>query len=665
MLCVMGMSVEAAQAIDDTQDTPAIAMTKENRQAIIQGLRAAKSGQWGEGRRIITQTQDKAAIAAYEWLYFTRSTGPFDFNRISAFIRSHPEWPQRGKLENKKDYNLIEQAELSMPQDMPDQEIIRWFNDYEAQTPTGMYRYVGSLVRTGQGDKAREKLGAWWPRASLDKEQQAYFLRAYGDMIDREAHIARLNTVLYRGQASNARVLANMIGKGYPALAEARLALKLGSPGVDRLVKAVPAHLQDDPGFMLERLRWRRENNMDFGAIEILHSMPPADQIPNIGEWWKERQIMVRRLMDRKDYKSAYLLASKHGLKEGSGSDFAVAEFMSGWLALRFNNQADKAFQHFESLYNGTSTPISRSRGAYWAGKASEKLGHGEIAKKWFKESARYQTAFYGQMAIGELDASERPPQLVPPTRTIEAESAFYNRNIVKAARYLSQAGFRQAVTELLDSMSRNIDNPEEYVLISDLAESLEHYHNAVRVSKKGLEKNIMMVDQAFPTILPRMKNIRQEWALVHGVIRQESQFDPQAESPVGARGLMQLMPATAKEQAKKLGLTYQMTALKENPDYNIALGSTYLQRLIDRYDGSYPLALAAYNGGMGNVDKWLAKYGDPRKGEIDMIDWIELIPFSETQNYVQRVMESTYIYRLKMRGIQESVSTPLHVSYR
>lgn len=654
MLCAMAMPLQQAAAVDNTQDVAeaASADVRQNKQLVIKGLQAAKQQRWTESRKLMTQAQDEAGEALGDWLFYSGTKTPVDFDRISDFIRDHQDWPRQGTLKTL--------AEKSMPPSLSNGEVILWFNDFPPQTTDGMKRYLRALVDERQITKAKEKLNEWWPKASLDSNEQAYFLRSYGNMLDKSTQIARFNNTLFIKQYTNARALAAVIGQGYPVLAEARIGLASGKPGVDGLVRAVPAHLQDDPGFMLERLRWRRRNDMDVGAIEILHNMPPAAQIPNLGDWWKERNIMARRLIDKKDYKSAYLVVSKHGMTEGA--DFAAAEFMAGWLALRFNKQADKAFSHFEALYNGTQTPISRSRGAYWAGKASAALGREDLARQWFQVAARYQTAFYGQMAIGELKAEDRPPQQIPPQRTMGAEARFYNKSIVKAARYLHQAGYWKETTEFLDAMARDINDPEEYVLIGDLAQSLEHYHNAVRIGKKGLEKNVMMVDHAFPLILPRMRNVTQEWALIHGLIRQESQFDPQAMSPVGARGLMQLMPATAREVARKKGLAHQTDWLITRPDHNIALGSTYIDQLVDRYDGSYPLALAAYNGGMGNVDKWLKRFGDPRKGEIEMIDWIEMIPFDETRNYVQRVMESTYIYRLKLKAVQKSAQSPLHV---
>lgn len=653
MLCTLAAPLASAHAIDDTQDTPSAALTKETRQLITKSLHAAQQKRWPEAQRLMAQTHDKAAMALYDWLYFVQTEDDVDFDRISDFIRNHPDWPRQGTLKAL--------AEQSMPASLSELEVIDWFDNNLPLTVRGMMRYAGALTNQRQDQIAAQRLNEWWPKATMGNEQQATVLARYELLISRDAQIARFNTVLFRKQYTNARMLAKSIGRGYPLLAEARIGLAENRPNINNLIAAVPASLQDDPGFMLERLRWRRKNDMDFGAVEILQNMPPAEQIPNLGDWWKERNIIVRRLIDRKDYKTAYVVVSKHGMKEGP--DFAAAEFLSGWLALRYTKHPEKAFKHFEALYNGTATPISKSRGAYWAGKASTALHSNDIALQWYRVAAQYQTAFYGQMALAELQPADRPAQQKPPQRNIGAESRFYNKSIVKAARYLNQAGYWKETTEFLDAMSADIKDPDEYILIADLAESLDHYHNAVRIGKKGLEKNIMMVDYAFPTILPRMKNVHLEWALVHGLIRQESQFDREAQSPVGARGLMQLMPATAREVARKIGIAHQTEWLTARPDHNIVLGEEYLEQLLERYNGSYPLALAAYNGGMGNVDKWINRFGDPRTNQISMIDWIELIPFDETRNYVQRVMEATYIYRLKMKAIQKSATTPLHVS--
>lgn len=628
-------------------------MPAADRTAIHQALQAVKRQDWKNAQALIARTKDPLAAKIYDWLYYTRTAGPVQFNKLAAFIRKNPSWPMQGKMRLA--------AEKNMPAGLPDADVIAWYDSYAPLTPDGMERYLRALLKSGDKEKAAEKFRAWWKTAQLEPAQQSAFASRYASLLDAKTNIARFGVLLARQQYTNARGIARLIGKGYPALAEARIALTEGKAGVDTVIATVPRNLQNDPGLLLARLKWRRRNDNEFGALEILHNMPPIDTIANPDDWWAERRTLIRRMMVDGRYESAYLLADAH--KQAEGVSFAEASFLAGWLALKVNRPW-QAFEHFEALYSRTSTPISRSRGAYWAGRASEALGHVEIAREWYRAAARYQTAFYGQAAIGKLADEYKPPQQLPPEKTVAKEQAFDRREMVQAVRILNGAGFRAETDAFLDALSEEVVTPEDYLLVADLALAVNHNHKSVRLAKKGLQKGILMMDQAYPTILRRMKKVDAEWALVHALIRQESAFDDQARSPVGARGLMQLMPATAKQVAQKYKMTVNTDWLTSNPDYNIRLGSLYLQQMLDRFGGSYPLALAAYNAGPSRVDQWLKEYGDPRNGKIDMIDWIEMIPFEETRNYVQRVLEGTYIYRIKLNNVQKSFKAPLHVAY-
>ncbi|MCB1556695.1 MAG: lytic transglycosylase domain-containing protein [Alphaproteobacteria bacterium] len=620
-----------------------------------QVLQAIKQNQWQSAQRQMVGIQDPVSQSVYEWLFYTESNRVPDFDRITTFIHAHPDWPRQA--------TLIEQAEKAMPETLPDAEIVAWFRDYPPRTSAGVDRYLEALARAGQRDAMQAILSGWWETAALRPAEQTRFLNRYGAYIGRQAQQRRFDRLLLAAQYTNAREIAGILGEGYDRLAAARIALAEDKPDVDRLIAQVPPALQEDPGLAYERLRWRRRHDMDYRAIEVLHQAPPADAIVNPADWWAERQIIARRLMDNKQYKSAYLLIADH--RQKSGPAFAEASFLAGWLALSFLNDPGAAFNHFEALYMGTSTPISRARGAYWAGRASEKLGAPAIARQWYQAAARYQTVFYGQMALGRLAPGYRLPQQVPPAATAEGKLAFYARDTVQAARLLHRAGLRRETDAFLDRLADSAKTPEDYLYVADLARDLNHRHNAVRLAKKGLRRDIFLMDHAYPTILSRMKaaHVETEWALVHALIRQESGFDDAAVSPAGARGLMQLMPATAKEVAQKCGLPGRTEWLTSNPDYNIRLGSRYLQDMLDRYDGSYPLALAAYNGGPGRVDRWIKQFGDPRTGAIEVADWIEMIPFGETRNYVQRVLESAYVYRLKLQDVQTNSRAPLHVA--
>ncbi len=623
--------------------------------AVSKALSAIKQGRWSAAEQAIAATHDPLAAKIFYWLSYTEKGGAVPFNRISAFIRQNPDWPRRGKL--------ALEAEKAMPASLSDEDVVRWFDDYKPQTSEGMDRYVKALVRNGGTKKAGQALEAWWPNAQLSTPQQKYFLSHYGDMIDKDVHIGRFGASIQKKQYTNARAMAQYLGNGYSALVEARIALSEGRANVSASVAHVPAHLQDDPGLLYERLRWRRRNNQDFGAIEILHNMPPVAQISNPDDWWTERNIMVRRMIENKQYESAYLLAAGHGMKEG-GPSFAEAEFLAGWLALRFLDKPGDAFNHFEALYKRSNTPISRARGAYWAGQASETLKSPDIAKQWYRHAAYHQTTFYGQMALAKLDDADKPPQQLPPEVTLGGDIAFKSKEMVQVTRLFANAGMREETNSFLDALAQSVKTGEDYALVARLAEDMGYEHKAVRIAKDGLVRGYLLSDQLYPTSLNNIKQAKQEWALVHALIRQESQFDPRATSPVGARGLMQIMPATAKEVARHNRQPYSADRLYD-PGYNIRIGDLYLNQLLKQYDGSYALALAAYNGGPGNVSKWLKQFGDPRKGDISMIDWIELIPISETRNYVQRVLEGVYIYRTKLQGVQQSYNAPIHVAMK
>lgn len=631
------------------------AMSADDRAVVLKALSAIKKGQWKKAKSLIAETRDPLAAKIYYWMAYTKKPEDTSFQRLTSFSMQNPDWPRQGKIRLN--------VEKAITKNISDNDIIEWFNKNKPLTPDGMEAYLDALTRQNFKTKRKEIVREWWARTLLTTTQQKNFLKKYSADLDEKSHRRRFDYLIFNKHFTNARAIARVFGRGYPALAEARIAVASDGSGVDAKIAGVPPHLAGDPGLLYERLKWRRRHNKDYGAMEILHNPPPADMISNLSDWWKERHIVARRMIEEKQYESAYLLVSKHQQEEGLG--FAQAEFLSGWLALVFLEQPWKAFEHFEALYHRVSTPISKARGAYWAGRASDDLGHPGIARKWYRTAARHQTVYYGQLALAALDDEYKPPQQMPPERKLATQNAFNRLEMVQVARILNKAGFRRETTDFLDALSRKTETPEDYILIADLAEELNHYHNAVRIAKKGLQKNIFMMEHAYPTILARLEKIDLEWAFVHAIIRQESAFDHDAKSPAGARGLMQLMPATAKEVARKKGLSHRTSWLTSRPNHNIKLGSSYMQQMLDRFDGSYALAAAAYNAGPGRVSRWLKEIGDPRTDDMDIIDWVELIPIYETRNYVQRVLEGVYVYRIKLRDVQKSADAPIHVALR
>lgn len=616
-------------------------------------MQSIKNNRWEQARSLIGDSGDMLGAKLYYWMYFRHEDGAINFSKLAQFIRANPDWPGVQALREK--------AEKNMPDDLGADEIASWFALYEPETAAGLNRYIEALLIKGDDVRAKKTLSVWWAEKLATRDEQKAIYIKYGSLIDMNAHRRRLDTLLFSGQYTNARAIAGVLGGGYPELAEARIALAEEKPNVSALIAAVPAKLQSDPGLLFERLRWRRKKNMDTEAMQILHNPPPVEHIQNPEDWWNEKHIIIRRLLEKKLYESAYLLASKHFQTEGPA--YADAEWLAGWLALRYMNKPTKAYERFESLYSKVKTPISKARAAYWAGRAAEEFKQAELAKSWYQKAAKYQTVYYGQLAGAKLGLAQALPNAAPPNLTPEDLQAFNSDELIRASRIFHEAGLQKESGFFLESFVDQKKSAKSYVFAAETAAKMGQYSDAVKIAKEATKEGLFLTAQSYPVVTNRLQGIDIEWALVHALIRQESMFDTDAASPAGALGLMQLMPSTAKQVARQNGLSHSVSSLTSSPQHNIELGCHYLEDLLQQFDGSYPLAIAAYNAGPSRVTKWLKTFGDPRKGQVDLLDWIELIPVPETRNYVQRVLEGVYVYRLRLHGIQKTPDHPIHIA--
>lgn len=588
--------------------------------------------------------------AARAWLgYYQNENASVDYKTISAFIRNHPDFPAMSKLRAL--------AEKAMPSSLSDSEALSWFSQNPPETTFGMKMYAAALTRAGQGQKARQEINDWWRKASLTPADQSKAFMAFATLLTKEAHEDRLRRLIHRGQYTNARAVAEALGAGYQALAEARIALQTGKGNVNALIDRVPSTLINDEGFLFDRLKYRRKTENNAGAIEILAKSPSSDKMYDPEDWGKERQIIVRRLFEEGKYSLAYRLSANHKIKDGPG--FATNEWMAGWLALEYLKKPWDAFQHFEKMFHTAETPISKSRAAYWAGLASERLGHPEVAKKWYDAGSKFGTTFYGQLAIEKTGRAERIQS------ASFSASAMKNSDLASAARWLRKNGHKAQAAMFLNKMIELSKTAQDFASVAELANELSMKNLAIKAAQEAEKKTgTAMVGYAFPKIEKYMKGVDVEWALVHALVRQESRYDTEAVSSAGARGLMQLMPATAKEVAKKAGLAHDTKWLITKPEHNVALGTRYLQKLLNKYNGNYAMALAAYNAGPGRVDRWITEYGDPRNKNVDLVNWIEMIPIYETRNYVQRVLEGVHVYRQTLsKNNRDSIRGATHLA--
>ncbi len=592
---------------------------------------------WDTARQLAARAREPVLVKIILWLDLQREDGSASFGDIASFIVANPDWPNLNILRR--------QAERVMPATLPAATVAEWFQASPALTVGGVLRHAQALLALGRTAEAQALARERWRDIRLTPDEQQQFQAALGSLLTTADHVARLDLLLWADRDTEARRMQALVDPPHAALAEARLRLSNRANGVDQALAAVPPALRNDEGLLFDRLRWRRRANLIAGAIELLNQQPPHLEHPS--EWWTERWLVVRQLIGAGNHAAAYALVS--AVPQAEGTPRAESEWLAGWLALRFVHQPARAVQHFRRLYEGVGTPISLARGAYWTGRAEEALGRAAEARRWYGIAAQHRATFYGQIAAGRLSQPTVPALPPDPPASAEARRAFETSELVRAARALTEIGETDRAEIFLRHLARGADTPARAALVGQLAESLGRPYYAVQAAKQMLSAGTTLYQIGYPVRTVPATEDSPERALVLAIIRRESEFLETATSSAGARGLMQLMPGTASNVAQRLGIPHSPDQLTGDPEHNIRLGSNYLAQMLDRFGGSYVLAIAAYNAGPARVDQWLERLGDPRRPGVDVIDWIESIPFYETQNYVQRVLEDVQVYRVRL----------------
>lgn len=601
-------------------------------------LKEMERENWNTAVSAARRSRDPVALKLVTWGYLMEDDLPATFEMASKFVTANPHWPYIYKIERK--------AEEAMPDTLRPYEVVEWFDAHPPRTADGLSRYTAALLKTGSTAATRAKLAKLWPDTALTTKELRAYMGRYGKLIADKAHAARIDSLIWDGRYGEAEAMLDYVDTPTRLLAEARIKLGDNRHGVDDAIRRVPDSHRLDAGLQFERLRWRRRHDMDTGAIELLNSAP-ADLV-NPAAWWQERHILIRRALEDRKYGLAYTLAAHH--RQEDGFAFAQAEWLTGWLALRFANDPAAAYKRFENLFANVGTPISLARASYWAGRAADALDKHESAERWYKIASKFPTTFYGQLAIVRLGASDYRAAFSFPQPGADSIKAFLARDTVRAVRLLHAAGMHDATGPFFARLMSDAKTPEDFIMTAQFARKLGYPHQGVIASKKLFNSDrYALFEHGYPLLGDKVRTNRPEKALVHALIRQESNFDKTAISPASARGLMQLMPATAREVARKRGKRISTDQLTREEALNIELGSAYLQELLERYDNDYVMAIAAYNAGPGRVNRWIRQFGDPRDRNVDVIDWIEMLPIYETRNYVQRVLEGMYVYQLRL----------------
>ncbi|MDC0452678.1 lytic transglycosylase domain-containing protein [Candidatus Pelagibacter sp.] len=600
-----------------------------------------QKSKWSSSLKIAKKAKDKSIYNFIQWRHLLTTGNQASFYDYKVFIDSNSQYPRVEKL------RFLAEHKLSTSKISP-KKIIDWFGQTEPLSGYGKMILGESYTLTGDKAKGTKLIKEGWITAKLYKNELKFFRKKFKKFLNAEDYIKRADYLAWNAKYWDLKRITRYLPKDYELLYTARQILMSKGYGVDQAIKNVPEKFKNDAGLNYDRLKWRRKKGRVDSSAEILLKIKnDRDYLVMPDKWWKEREIISRALIYKKKYEIAYKISSNHGMTEGS--DFAAAEWMSGWISLSFLNDPLTAKDHFQNFYNNVNYPISTSRGAYWLARSYEKLGDREQSNKWYQEASKYLTTYYGQLAFLKLN----PNGKFELKKDLEVDNKyryiFFNKELVKIVYLLDELKKDKYTKFILRHLANDNINKGSEILAAEIATSIERYDFAIQVSKIASYQKRFHNKFNYPLIsTPKTINGRKipESALILSIIRQESEFDLRANSHAGAKGLMQLMPYTAKLVSKQAKLPYSKSRLTTDPEYNINLGSHYIAGLILQYDGAYPFAVAAYNAGPNRVKYWRKINKDPQKKQIDFVNWVELIKFRETRNYVQRVLENYNVYR-------------------
>jgi soluble lytic murein transglycosylase len=602
-------------------------------------LEAGRRGDWDNAKRLATQ-DSAVAVDIIEWQRLRAGRGSFvDYQR---FLDRNADWPGL-KLLRKR-------GERAMTATASPAEVIAYFEPEPPQTGTGALRLIAALSAAGQSTKAEAELRRAWTTMELTASEEERFLDVHGDAL-KPLHSARLDDALWRGEREGARRMLRFVGDDLKALANARMALQARSGNADALWKAVPDALAGDGGLAKDRMRWliAKKRRSDAGDLIIAQSTSAA-RLGRPGEWGHWRRILARQAMRDGAPRRAYALASQHFIAEGS--DKADLEWLSGYVALRYRDDPTQALTHFRRFRAEIYTPISLGRAGYWEGRALEEMGEAEAAAAAYRDAAQHQTSFYRLMAAERAGIQMDPALTGAEGLQPWQSTSFAQTSVFQAAQLWARSGqqYQYEVARFLRHLSE-ITAEDELVALGDYTLELGNPYVSVRVAKQIAREGAVAVRAYYPLTDLGLDALPVEEALALSIARRESEFYPLAKSGVGALGLMQLMPGTARDMANKKGLPYSKGRLTSDPVYNVILGSAYLDHLMDEFGKNITLISVGYNAGPHRARTWSERFGDPRGGQVDIVDWIEHIPFNETRNYVMRVAESLPVYRARLTG--------------
>ena len=627
-------------AARETEATPVKTST-----GVLKAIKLAIDGKHKKARSLRPQIKDAGAAELLDWLYVRSSKSGASFAEIAAFMDRHPDWPQMSTIQARAEASLYLSSE-------PPKRVLKHFETYPPKTALGLIAQARALLKTGKPERAAQLVRMAWRDYDFGKATEKTIRKEFKKNLTGDDHRARLVRLIYARKTAEAERTAGYISRDHIKMAKAATALFKRHRRALNRYRAVPAKLRNQKVMQYALARYYRRKGKTEEARTVAYKVSQdTGALSHPAPWWQERWALIRSSLDKskpKHWPIAYKMAQSHGFEEGT--PFVQGEFMAGWIALRFLKKPKVAVAHFKLILERDKKPLNVSQANYWLARAHASLGAKDAAMKHFEAAAALPTTFYGQLALDVLGRGARPIDIVNgPDVSADAKAAFARNSQVAAIRLLAEAGAKRLLPVFFSNLAYGLEAPEERSALAALAVELDELWLSVRVAKVSARRGARLEQFAYPrNALPKTTGKK-----THHRTGLDLCDQPPGERVQSARaqpcrrlGLMQMMPGTAKQVTKKLGLKYRKSALLDKPSYNVTLGTAFLGDLLERFNGSYISTIAGYNAGPGRVSQWNKRYGNPLTGEVEPVDWIESIPFNETRNYVKRVLENVQVYR-------------------
>ncbi len=609
-------------------------------EALGAALTAYNAGDLARGSEQAQRLSNPIALDLLVWTRLRRGEG--EFGEFISFLDRNPDWPGLEYLRR--------QGETSIPEGGDPANVLDYFIGQLPQTGAGALAFARALEDTGNRAEAEAQVIRAWTTLVMTGADAQALNAAYGDILTEAHHIARLDNLLWENAEERARAMFSLVPEGWQQLAEARLTLRDRGANVNSLIDAVPADLAGDPGLAYERFIWRiREGLWDTAGDLMAERSASAESLGRPAEWGRRRADLARDVMREGDHATCYEYASRHNIQPTDDYiRFSDLEWLAGYCALQLG-RASTAVGHFEAFREVVFSPISMGRAGYWIGRANEAAGNAEAAAAGYALGAQYQSSFYGQLAQERGGLPVDPEFLAGRNYGNWLDGSFTSLPVFEAAILAYEAGQTELAERFFTHITERL-NETEAGMMGELMLTLGEPHLALLVAKRAAQSGFEIFRAYYPLADLEDVDLPIPRALALSIARRESEFDPVVVSGAGATGLMQVMPGTGRDSAAELGIAWSEQRLRTDPAYNVLLGSNYLRGLLNSYDNNTILVTIGYNAGPGRVRQWLERFGDPREAD-DVIDWIEDIPFSETRNYIMRVLESLPIYEAQLTG--------------